>query len=400
VKPEPKPAPRREQKPAPKAEPKPAPKGEPKPEPKPAVKAEPKPELEPAPKEESKPEPQPEATSGSKPEAERAREPAFELASDVDAESALEPEQAPTLDLAPGFDAELALRFESEPGAAAPEPETERGTDVDALFERIRAGREERAATIVDAGVSDRAAPAPAPIAEVVAEPQAAAAVDAELLASRDEALAPIAEDLLRRCKRVLQDEQNEVLDALRRHRGRLTADKLLPSVDEQVANWAEVMTPAIDGAYVAARVAASSLLPDSPVVSAPRRIVTGLVEVVVAPLQERLLGAVEQTLADDPDSDADAIAHRIGARYREWRGQELDGRIGDVLAAAYARGIYDAAPEGSALRWVPAEPGQCPDAEDNALEPTTRGERFPTGQPFPPAHPGCRCLLAVIREH
>jgi hypothetical protein len=134
-------------------------------------------------------------------------------------------------------------------------------------------------------------------------------------------------------------------------------------------------------------------------VFSAPRRIVTGLVEVVVTPLRERLLAAVEGTLTEDPDTEADVIAQRIGARYREWKGQELDGRIGDVLAAAYARGIYDATPDGSRLRWVPAEKGQCPDADDNALEPTSRGERFPTGQQFPPAHPGCRCLLAVVHE-
>jgi hypothetical protein len=48
-------------------------------------------------------------------------------------------------------------------------------------------------------------------------------------------------------------------------------------------------------------------------------------------------------------------------------------------------------------LRWVPAEVGRCPDCDDNALEPTARNEPFPTGQQFPPAHPGCRCFLAVV---
>ena len=68
--------------------------------------------------------------------------------------------------------------------------------------------------------------------------------------------------------------------------------------------------------------------------------------------------------------------------------------RIGDLLAAAYARGAFDATPSGAVLRWVPAEVGQCPDADDNALEPTVKGQAFPTGQPYPPAHPGCRCLV------
>jgi len=40
------------------------------------------------------------------------------------------------------------------------------------------------------------------------------------------------------------------------------------------------------------------------------------------------------------------------------------------------------------------AEVGRCPDADDNALEPTVKGQRFPTGQAYPPAHPGCRCLV------
>ena len=88
------------------------------------------------------------------------------------------------------------------------------------------------------------------------------------------------------------------------------------------------------------------------------------------------------------------ALGPAISARYREWRARDLDGLLGDLLAAAYARGAFDATPSGARLRWVPAEVGQCPDADDNALEPTVKGQPFPTGQPYPPAHPGCRCLV------
>jgi hypothetical protein len=65
------------------------------------------------------------------------------------------------------------------------------------------------------------------------------------------------------------------------------------------------------------------------------------------------------------------------------------------VLALAWARGVYDAVPDGAVMWWVPFEEGRCSDCDDNALEPTVKGKEFPTGQPFPPAHPGCRCLLA-----
>jgi len=329
--------------------------------------------------------PEPEPIEGAAPEPALRREPHVPR----------EPERQPTHE--PELDATAA---------SAPQP-GEDDSDVDALFARIRAGRmdpDESAEPRLDdeSGTREQGASGTATksadtavLDQPEAEPRPDPAGDAVVLARRDELLTPVAHDLARRCKRVLQDEQNVVLDALRRQRGRSTPDMLLPPLPEQVAAWAEVMAPAIIEAYVAARSAAS---PErEPVNTAPQRMVTGMVEVLVTPLRERLLAAVGDTLAED--AEPDVIAQRIGARYREWKGEELDSRIGDLLAAVYARGVYDAAPEGCKLRWVPAEQGQCPDADDNALEPTRRGERFPTGQQFPPAHPGCRCLLAVVHE-
>ena len=362
--------------------------GQPEPgPPPPAPRPEPQPEPEAAPEAESASTAAPEPAPDAEPEAERAPEP--------------EPQPEPVAEREP----EPVSPAASEPEA---QPATEPDSDVDALFERIRGmrgetveepridfedtgasgggGGEDREANVADGAVLVESAPEPRP---------AATDGDPQLLARRDELLTPIARELVRHCKRVLQNEQNEILDALRRQRGRPTAEKLLPPLSQQVTAWSEVLTPAIVEAYVAARTAAD---PDGePVSDAPQRMVTGMVEVLVTPLRDRLLAAVDETLGDD--ANPDVIAHRIGARYREWKGEELDNRIGDLLAAVYARGVYDAAREGALLRWVPAEQGQCPDADDNALEPTRRGESFPTGQPFPPAHPGCRCLLAVVDE-
>ena len=70
----------------------------------------------------------------------------------------------------------------------------------------------------------------PEPAAEPEPEPEVALSDDEELIAKRDEALAPIAAALMRKLKRALQDEQNEVLDRLRRHGGRRPAlDHRLP---------------------------------------------------------------------------------------------------------------------------------------------------------------------------
>jgi hypothetical protein len=346
--------------------------------------AEPEPEPESEPEVEPEPEPDAEAQAEPEPDAEAQAEPASPAAPEP-ASSRREPDAEP------------------EPGAAS---DSDRG--VDALFERIRTMgegvvEEPRIDFDEGGGTDDGSGAAPAEhatrgqvLVEARPEPRPVSTDgDPELLARRDELLTPIAHELVRHCKRVLQNEQNEILDALRRQRGRPTPDKLLPPLSQQVAAWSEVLAPAITEAYVAARTAAE---PGSePVDGAPERVVTAMVEVLVTPLRDRLLAAVDETLGDD--ANPDVIAHRIGARYREWKGQELDSRIRDLLAAVYARGVYDAAPEGSRLRWVPAEQGQCPDADDNALEPTRRGGRFPTGQQFPPAHPGCRCLLAVVHE-
>jgi hypothetical protein len=119
----------------------------------------------------------------------------------------------------------------------------------------------------------------------------------------------------------------------------------------------------------------------------------------VVTPLRTRLESSLESIDARTPADVEIAIAQRLGARYREWRGQDLEEVLGDALAAAYTRGAFDAAPVRNRLRWVPARVGKCPDCDDNALEPTVRGDTFPTGQLYPPAHPGCRCLVVLALD-
>ena len=303
--------------------------------------------------------------------------------------------------------------------------------NVDALFERLRSGT-----PVDDAPASEPAADAPAGTAEQTPDAPDTAAVDVvgeepspteaeaaetdavaddagfaaeqptgeeaqtendqAALAARDDALAPIADDLGRRAKRALQDEQNDVLDGLRRQRGKIDAAKVLPGRDDQLSRWAHVLQPSIDAAYAAGATTLAPAPADGRGTSAPSALLTELAFAVVVPLRERLESSLENIDARTPADAEIAIAQRLGARYREWRGQDLEDSLGDALAVAYTRGVYDTAPAGAQLRWIPARLGKCPDCDDNALEPTTRGETFPTGQPYPPAHPGCRCLLVL----
>jgi hypothetical protein len=209
--------------------------------------------------------------------------------------------------------------------------------------------------------------------------------------------LDPLVPDVVRASKRLLQDEQNTLLDAVRRVRGRPEPGRLLPDLEHQREAWVELLGPGVDGAYLGGRAAVGKT---GRVTSAPPRVVAELVGLIVRPLRERLTLTIESIVADGP-YEAPAELQRvagsaIGARYREWRSADLETTVVDVLAAAYARGSYDGAGPATPLRWVPDEPGRCPDCDDNALEPTPKGGVFPTGQTHPPAHPGCRCLVVL----
>jgi cell division septum initiation protein DivIVA len=247
------------------------------------------------------------------------------------------------------------------------------------------------------------AAPEPAPEPESEPEPESApepepepgtvdagatafgAITDDEARAAREALLAPLRRDLGRKVKRALQDEQNEVLDRIRTVKGRPLAAEVLPAEAEQIAGLAATMREPVDAAYAGGRVAAGG---PGGTGRAPASMIDGLATALVARLRVRIVEAIDET------SDEEAVTQRLGSRYREFKGQELAAVVGDTLAAAFALGAYDAVPAGRTMRWVPDSVGECPDCDDNALEPTVRGEPFPTGQLHPPAHPGCRCLL------
>ena len=205
-------------------------------------------------------------------------------------------------------------------------------------------------------------------------------------LDEREIVLAPLQRELGRKVKRALQDEQNDVLDRIRTVKGRPTADEVLPTKLEQVAQLSASLRAPVDAAYAGGRETVGNRDPRS---AAPASMVDGLAATMVDRLHARLVEAI-----DDAGDDEAAVTQRLGARYREFKGQDLDAVVGDTLAAAWALGVYDATKNGATLRWVPSAEGNCPDCDDNALEPTPRGEQFPTGQQHPPAHPGCRCLL------
>ena len=91
--------------------------------------------------------------------------------------------------------------------------------------------------------------------------------------------------------------------------------------------------------------------------------------------------------------------ADRVGAAFREWRGERVERLAGDYATQAFSAGVAAAGGEGK-MRWIVTSTGGCSDCEDNALAGAVSSiEMFPTGHTYPPAHSGCRCLVAPVGD-
>jgi hypothetical protein len=104
----------------------------------------------------------------------------------------------------------------------------------------------------------------------------------------------------------------------------------------------------------------------------------------------------------DDLGGDDEELMNRLRTSYREWKSPRIIEVTRHHVLAAFSRGQFEAMPDGAAVEWVVDKSGPaCSDAEDNSLAGTvTKGDAFPTGHQFPPAHAGCRCLIVPVAVH
>ena len=111
-------------------------------------------------------------------------------------------------------------------------------------------------------------------------------------------------------------------------------------------------------------------------------------------PLRERLGRIIAEA-----DGDRDTIAKKVRGLYREWKSQRIDEELDDIVRGAYVQASVASLPAGTMVCWLVDPDGPAsPDCEDNSLaDPVSVGDGFPTGHTNPPAHPGCRCLVAVV---
>jgi hypothetical protein len=226
----------------------------------------------------------------------------------------------------------------------------------------------------------------------------AEAQVGDRLFDRRDEVLVPIEKGLARALKRLASDEQNEILDRLRRvKRGRPDPAEILPPADP--TPFVDALAPEFARAVEAGAEFWSELAGTAAVAAGDDE--TRVHDELERRVQEFLSlhrAHLERTFAEADEAAADTaeLGDRVRASYRDWRSGSLADLAGDLATAGFTLGERRAAGDGTPWCWKVDHGGlPCADGEDNALAGEVAcGEPFPTGDVTPPAHPGCRCIL------
>ena len=234
------------------------------------------------------------------------------------------------------------------------------------------------------------------PVVEEIIETSVEEAATATPFELRDEELAPVIAAMSRKLKRVLADEQNEVLDILR---GKLPV-KTLDAIVGPKTDHSARMLEALEASLKAAALAGAKSLSNASdkdlqkmVASQMAAINEFVIATVVAPLRERLSRSISQAAGDNAE-----LTSLVRLVYREWKNQHVDTQIDNIAQTSFGRGAFAALTPGAKVCWkVDPNGPACADAEDNSLAGfVNAGEAFPTGHTHAPAHAGCRCALVL----
>jgi DivIVA domain-containing protein len=232
------------------------------------------------------------------------------------------------------------------------------------------------------------------PIVETVVVPEVEEVAVATPFELRDAALAPVIAAMSRKLKRVLADEQNEVLDILR---GKLSV-KTLDAIVGPKAEHSARMIEALEASLKAGALAGAKSLSDASDKELQKMVATQMAAIneyviatVVVPLRERLSRSISQASGDNAE-----LTSLVRVVYREWKNQHVDTQVDNIAQTSFGRGAFAALTPGTKVCWkVDPNGPACADAEDNSLAGfVVAGDAFPTGHTHAPAHAGCRCAL------
>jgi cell division septum initiation protein DivIVA len=249
------------------------------------------------------------------------------------------------------------------------------GTDVvNEIFARLRkATLEERGAT----ALGPKKAPAHKPETPV-----------GVLFRHRDDALEESLTALTRRVKRVLQDDQNIMLERLRNVKAMIT-DELEDELAQR-ARYAEAANESLD---LAAKAGVHFAREEGGV--ATTDVDASLVDDCAADLAVTIVLALRKRILSDSSGDG---TERVNAAYREWRGARVERLCTDAARRAFHLGVVTAS-KGRSVRFF-AVPNDAPCdmcAYDSEAGERLAGENFPSGSPYPPLHAGCACTVIPV---
>ncbi|WP_208029585.1 DivIVA domain-containing protein [Rhabdothermincola sediminis] len=164
----------------------------------------------------------------------------------------------------------------------------------------------------------------------------------------QEAATATIERDLARRLKRELSEEQNELLDALRRERGVPALDAVLPAPEAHVERFASATLAGLAAARGAGSGAGLGRDAGAPGAGSGRvdELAAELAAELVGPLRDRLQRCFTEA-GDDPDD----LAERVRSCYRECRTQAIDELVSAAVRSASGAGPVEPLGEGSGAR-------------------------------------------------
>lgn len=211
-----------------------------------------------------------------------------------------------------------------------------------------------------------------------------------EIFKDRDVALARLGPELRRQMKRALNDDQNDVLDRIRRGTGSPSVSEL-PSNEAQIQHYFDPLRESLgavaDSAAELANGEADLVAIDS--------IALQIAKHLVISLRIPMIDKIEQS----PDSDRELLSDAIRTIYRDYRNALLVPLLEDALFEIYAIGHFMALEPTAETRWL-VDPRLEPDPLCEINSRTTGlklGDIYPSGHNYPLTLPGCRCLLVSV---
>jgi len=222
---------------------------------------------------------------------------------------------------------------------------------------------------------------------------------DSLVLKARADILGQTTGEAARRLKRLLQEDQNDLLHRLRTQKGKGALHENIASEKEQLDRFRKPLTALLLNAFSEGRRIGGA----DGVGNAPRAVDALISKQVVSPLRNELCRVIDSglTAGDTPS----AISERANDVFRVWKGVRTELLGEGIVYAAFHQGVLDAfsGNRQAVKRWILSlDELQCPReiCKTNAAQGSVLAEvPFLSGHVSPPAHGGCTCSLEASKD-